>query len=76
MRRWPVEKPSCPLWWKVYKNDVLILYGHDAKRQLQDHRPYSLGLDTGCVYGFRLAGYLLEEDRILTVPAIKAYCPI
>ena len=76
VRRWPTRKRSNPFWWQLYKGNDLVLYGHDAKRQLQDRRPYTLGLDTGCVYGFELAGYLLEEDRIFTVPAQKSYCPI
>ena len=76
IRRWPSKRAGNPFWWQMYKGEDLVLYGHDARRQLQDHRPYTLGLDTGCVYGFHLSGYLLEEDRILMVPARKAYCPV
>ena len=54
-----------------------MLYGHDAKRQLQDHRPHTLGLDSGCVYGFQLTGYLLEEDtlyHVLEIENLINYC--
>ena len=50
-----------------------MIYGHDAVRGLQDHRPRTLGLDTGCVYGGVLTGYLLEDDRIVSVPAMSRY---
>ena len=74
MRYWP-NRHSKKFWWNYYTGRKLIIYGHDAMRQLQDHRPYSLGLDTGCVYGGALTGYILEEDRIVQVAAKHAYCP-
>ena len=77
LRRWPNDKDqSNPFWWELYSGHKLIIYGHDAVRGLQDNRPRSLGLDTGCVYGGRLTGYLLEEDILLQVNAKQAYCPI
>ena len=33
-------------------------------------------LDTGCVYGRRLTGWLVEEDRMVSVPARRAYWAI
>ena len=70
LRRWPDDDdPSNPFWWQCYAGDRLVIYGHDAMRGLQDHRPRTLGLDTGCVYGGRLTGYLIEADRIVTVPS-------
>jgi hypothetical protein len=50
-----------------------VLHGHDARRGLIDRRPWTLGLDTGCVYGGALTGYLLEEDRLLQVPARRMH---
>lgn len=77
LRRWPDDTDEAhPFWWQRYDGDPLVLYGHDARRGLQDHRPRTLGLDTGCVYGGRLSGYLLEADQILSVPARATYCPI
>lgn len=74
MRAWPrFEDPDCPPWYEVYEGDPFVIYGHDARRGLQDHRPRTLGLDTGCVYGGALTGYLLEEDRLLRVPAARVY---
>ena len=77
MRRWPNEhNENNPFWWKLYKEKPLVIYGHDARRGLKDRRPWSLGLDSGCVYGGQLTGYLLEEDMLLSVPAKKIYQPI
>ena len=74
MRRWPDDScTSHPFWWQLYRGKKLVIYGHDAARGLQDHRPYTLGLDTGCVYGNRLTAYVLEEDRIVQVAAKRVY---
>jgi hypothetical protein len=74
MRRWPDDaRADNPFWWELYTGDRLVIYGHDAVRGLQDHRPHTLGLDSGCVYGRRLSGYLLEDDAILSVPARAVY---
>jgi len=77
LRRWPDgdERSPNPFWWELYQGDALVIYGHDARRGLMDRRPRTLGLDTGCVYGGALSGYLLEEGRILRVPAARCYSP-
>ena len=73
-RRWPDDSDTNnPFWWELYRGDRLILYGHDAMRGLQDHRPRTLGLDTGCVYGNKLSGYVLETDTIVQISAAAAY---
>lgn len=56
-------------WWSRYQGRELVLHGHDAARGLVDRRPYTLGLDTGCVKGGGLTGYLLEQDRLVSVPS-------
>lgn len=77
VRRWPDDShPDSPFWWEDYTGAPMVIYGHDARRGLVDRRPHSLGLDTGCVYGGQLTGYLLEEDVLLSIPAKAAYCPI
>lgn len=76
MRRWPMDDPEADFWWRSYAGADLVLYGHDAVRGLQDHRPRTLGLDTGCVYGGQLTGYLLETDTLIAVPARQAYLPV
>lgn len=77
LRRWPDDRSECaPCWWELLQPDAasrLVVYGHDARRGFVDNRPRTLGLDSGCVYGGELTGYLLEESRILQVPAFEVY---
>ena len=60
----------------------LIVFGHDAPAGLvikrppgaaPDSRPYLVGLDSACVFGGSLSAYLLEENRIVQVPARRPY---
>lgn len=80
LRRYPNdyndERDPFPFWWQLYKKKRLIIYGHDARRGLQDHRPKTLGLDSGCVYGNGLTGYLLEENRLVHVPSRQVYVEV
>lgn len=77
MRRWPGTGAADPYWTDVYAGDARVIYGHDARRGLfrrdRDGEPWLIGLDSGCVYGGRLSGYLLDEDRVISVPALKAW---
>ena len=60
-------------WWELYRGKRLVLYGHHAYRGLNDRRPHTLGLDSGCVWGGALSGYLLEDDEIVQVQARRRY---
>ena len=59
-------------WYEVYDGEKMVLFGHwPAPLPRRGRR--AAGLDTGCVYGYRLTGYLIEEDKFLSVPARRAY---
>lgn len=79
MRRWPDDADTRnPFWYDAgYNGPQTAVFGHDAKRGLvrreRDGRPIAIGLDTGCVYGGRLSGWIREEDRIVSVPARKVW---
>lgn len=77
MRRWPKEHAWCPLWHEVYRGARRVVFGHDARRGLvrveRQGEPWLIGLDTGCVYGGCLSGYLVHSDQILQVPARRTY---
>jgi hypothetical protein len=65
-------------WWKQWTGPDAVVFGHDARQGLVDHRreggaPLAIGLDTGCVYGGVLTAYSPEEDRFLQVPARRTW---
>lgn len=73
IRTWPPSDDlSSPRWHDFYKPEYpLIVFGHDAPGGLvvkkRAGRPYLLGLDSGCIYGGQLSGYVLEEARLVQV---------
>lgn len=59
-------------WYEVYDGEKVVLFGHWPAPE--PHRgPRAIGLDTGCVYGYHLTAYIIEEDRIITTPARRVY---
>ncbi len=80
MRRWPDEDPSNPFWYERWAGPECVVFGHDARRGLVRReaggRPIAVGLDTGCVYGGLLTGYLVEEDALLQEPARAVHHPV
>ena len=80
MRRWPIEDPEQPHWHQVYTGDRRVVFGHDAVRGLvrveREGVPLLIGLDTGCVYGGKLSGYVLETDELHQVDAARVYKPV
>lgn len=77
MRRFPADDPHALPWHAQYAGARPVIFGHDAKGGLVWRRrgtaPYVIGLDTGCVYGGQLSGYVVEEDRLVQVPAARVY---
>jgi hypothetical protein len=80
MRRWDGEGGNGDYWYNQYVGDKIVIFGHDAARGRvrieRDGCPYVIGLDSGCVYGGELSGYVLEDDEIVTVSAAKVYSPL
>lgn len=74
IRTWPpVDGIVGPRWHDAYDpSSKLIIFGHDAPcglviKRRNDGSPYVVGLDSGCIYGGSLSGYVLEEDRVVQV---------
>jgi hypothetical protein len=80
MRYWPQEVSSTKKWHEQYTGQRGVIFGHDARQgsfqRRRDDKPWLIGLDSGCVYGGALSGYLVEEDRIVQIPAKDCYQPI
>ncbi len=71
----PPPKPYRP-WFEWPRAATLqsktVVFGHWAVRGLLVE-PGLRGLDSGCVWGKSLSAWIAEEDRVLSVPARKAY---
>lgn len=59
-------------WYEVYDGDRVALFGHWPASEPR-RGPRAVGLDTGCVYGYRLTAYLVETGEFHSVPAFRAY---
>jgi bis(5'-nucleosyl)-tetraphosphatase (symmetrical) len=70
----PPPGPPFRPWDDFYKGKRKVIFGHWARRGLV-RKQWVLGLDTGCVYGGKLSAWIQEEDRLVQVPAEKAYWP-
>lgn len=62
-------------WFEEYKGKKHIYFGHWGKLGLYYGQNVT-GLDTGCVYGKKLSGMIVEENKLIQVKAKKVYCNI
>jgi bis(5'-nucleosyl)-tetraphosphatase (symmetrical) len=69
----PPPPPFAP-WFEHWRGRraPTVVFGHWAQRGLVKE-PGFRGLDTGCVWGGRLTAWIAEEDRLVDVPAQRAY---
>jgi diadenosine tetraphosphatase ApaH/serine/threonine PP2A family protein phosphatase len=79
MRRFP--DPDGPFWYDAgWAGPTTVVFGHDAVRgrvrREVDGQPVAIGLDSGCVYGGELTGWLVERDELIVEPAMRAYCAV
>lgn len=59
-------------WYDVYDGDKTALFGHWPSATPR-RGPHAIGLDTGCVYGFKLTAYVVETGEFHSVPALRTY---
>lgn len=77
-RDWPPPPAPFRPWyefWQARSGETrTVVFGHWARGGLV-LRERVRGLDTGCVWGKQLTGWIAEEDRIVQVPARACYSP-
>lgn len=56
-------------WQEHWKGPPLVVHGHVPHRGVLDRRPHTLGLDTNCVRGDRLTGWIAEKNTLVSVRA-------
>lgn len=66
------EAPLARSWADLWKGPPFVIYGHTPRPDVS-RRPWSLGLDTGCVYGGSLSACILPEREIVQVAAHQTY---
>jgi bis(5'-nucleosyl)-tetraphosphatase (symmetrical) len=64
--------PAFRPWFDFYRGKRTVVWGHWAARGLVT-APRLRGLDSGCVWGGALSAWIADEDRIVSVPARRAY---
>ena len=67
----PASRKGVP-WYEVYRGEKIVLFGHWPASQPR-RAQCAIGLDTGCVYGGRLTGYIIETEQFVAVPARRIY---
>jgi hypothetical protein len=67
----PSRRRGIP-WYAVYRGKRVVLFGHWPAKTPR-LAPRAIGLDTGCVYGGHLTGYIIESNQFVSVPARRAY---
>jgi len=59
-------------WYEVYDGEKVVLFSHWPSSEPR-RGPRAIGLDTGCVYGYNLTAYIIEEDKFITTHAHDVY---
>lgn len=59
-------------WYHVYYGEKIVLFGHWPAPEPRRGKK-AIGLDTGCVYGYNLTAYVIENDEFVSVKAQAAY---
>lgn len=67
-----LEREEDKPWYDYYGGDRVVIFGHWARQGLVLQSKV-VGLDSGCVYGGHLSGFLWPERKLVQVKAAKVY---
>lgn len=74
-------QPDNTIYWaEMWNGPESIIFGHfvnSLSKPLVEEKPNGvkcIGLDTGCVFGGHLTGYLFNQQKFIQVKAKKEYC--
>ena len=56
---------------KIKKENLSLIFGHWAALGGITNVPDIIAIDTGCVWGYKLSAYRLEDDQIFSYDQIK-----
>jgi len=59
-------------WADFWNGPPFVVYGHTPRSRVY-RKPWSLGIDTSCVYGGHLTAFILPGGKIVQVPAKDTY---
>jgi len=66
------DAPNAPCWAESWTGPQFVVYGHTPRPNVLEH-PFSIGIDTGCVYGGHLTAYDVDNKSLVQVRALKSY---
>lgn len=68
------DLPGAPAWADFWSGPPFVVYGHMPRSEVYQLK-WSIGIDTGCVYGGQLTALVLPERRFVQVKARRRYWP-
>jgi len=61
-------------WAEDYHGKAMVVYGHTPVAT-PEWLHHTINIDTGCVFGGRLAALRYPEKELVSIPALRQYCP-
>ncbi|MFP4165658.1 MAG: metallophosphoesterase [Opitutales bacterium] len=66
------DDPDAPPWADSWNGPPFVVYGHTPRPHVL-HQRWSIGIDTGCVYGGYLTAYIIETGELVQTRAHQTY---
>lgn len=70
-----IDREQDPAWYDFYQGRQTVVYGHWARAGLVV-RQRTIGLDSGCVYGFQLSALRWPSRELVQVDALATYVKV